>query len=549
MTLLLRGLDHVLRAQYATGGWPQFFPPGKGYHRHITFNDGAMVNILEFLTDVAHSPEFSFVDEARRSTAGHCVHSGIECILKCQIKVDGELTIWCAQHDEKHSSRAGADRFEPPALTSSESAGILRLLMSQDKPSPEIKQAVHAAAPGLRTPRSTASGKSKSMGTRSSWKIKVPHPCGRGFARSAPTGRFFVAGTVSSSMTSRKSRPSAATAMPGTAPGAGTSHLGIFDGRSNGIETASRLDEAREEITMADTKASMTGKVVAIWRYPVKSMMGEELNATEVSERGVLGDRAYALIDAETGKAASAKNPRRWPNLFDFRAAYVEPPRGGGSLPPARITLPDGETLTTDQADVEPRLTTGVGRPVRLARSSNSTATIEGYWPDHEWLTNPDKVFEVSLPPGTFFDCATVHLVTTATLDRLRALAPASRFEVPRFRPNFVIDLADGHDASLRERLDRTDARTWRGPTANRRPLPSLHHDDAQPGEPSQGPGSAPHLGAEERRECRRLCDRRPGRASPPRGCHRDCLEMQAARGSSRLDLGHVFQPQLVDGA
>ena len=67
----LKGLDHVLRAQYPTGGWPQSFPPDKGYHRHITFNDGAMVNILEFLTDVAHSPLFSFVDNARRLAAAN----------------------------------------------------------------------------------------------------------------------------------------------------------------------------------------------------------------------------------------------------------------------------------------------------------------------------------------------------------------------------------------------------------------------------------------------------------------------------------------------
>ena len=171
---------------------------------------------------------------------------------------------------------------------------------------------------------------------------------------------------------------------------------------------------------MAELQDSVRGKVVAIWRYPVKSMMGEELNATEVTERGLLGDRAYALVDGETAKVASAKNPRRWPNLFDFRAAYVEPPRDGRSLPPVRITLPDGEILTTDQGDVEPRLSASVGRTVRVARSIDDTATADGYWPDHEWLANRDEVFDVSLPPGTFFDCATVHLVTTATLDRLR---------------------------------------------------------------------------------------------------------------------------------
>jgi uncharacterized protein YcbX len=195
---------------------------------------------------------------------------------------------------------------------------------------------------------------------------------------------------------------------------------------------------------MAELPQLAAGRVVAIWRYPVKSMMGEELNATLVTERGLHGDRACALVDTETGKVASAKNPRRWPNLFDFRAAYVQPPRDARSLPPVRITLPDGESLTTDQADVELRLSAGVGRSVRLARSAVPGATSEGYWPDHDWLPQRDEVFSFPLPPGTFFDCAAVHLVTTATLDRLQALCPASRFEVPRFRPNFVIEAADG---------------------------------------------------------------------------------------------------------
>src|SRR3954465_879260 len=112
---------------------------------------------------------------------------------------------------------------------------------------------------------------------------------------------------------------------------------------------------------------SQSGRVVAIGRYPIKSMMGEELNAVEVTDRGLLGDRAFALIDAETGKVASAKNPRRWPNLFDFRASYVEPPRNGQMLPSARISLPDGESLTTDQDDAEARISSCIGRPVTLA--------------------------------------------------------------------------------------------------------------------------------------------------------------------------------------
>jgi uncharacterized protein YcbX len=197
---------------------------------------------------------------------------------------------------------------------------------------------------------------------------------------------------------------------------------------------------------MAATHGSAAGRVVGLWRYPVKSMRGEELDRTEMTDRGLLGDRACALIEAETGKVVSAKNPRRWPDFFAFRAAYAEPPRDARSLPPVRITLPDGGQLTTGDADVEARLSSALGRTVRLARSAVPGAVSEGYWPDHDWLPHRDEVFEFPLPPGTFFDCALIHLVTTATLARLAALTPASRFEVPRFRPNFLIETPTGSD-------------------------------------------------------------------------------------------------------
>src|SRR5213593_241051 len=104
---------------------------------------------------------------------------------------------------------------------------------------------------------------------------------------------------------------------------------------------------------MPSTTRTEVGSVVALWRYPVKSMMGEELNATEVTERGLLGDRAYALVDGSDGKVASAKNPRKWPNLFDFRAALVEPPGIDANLPPVRITLPAGTIATSRQSDLD----------------------------------------------------------------------------------------------------------------------------------------------------------------------------------------------------
>src|SRR5919202_626897 len=107
------------------------------------------------------------------------------------------------------------------------------------------------------------------------------------------------------------------------------------------------------EANMSSTTQSVLGSVVALWRYPIKSMMGEELNASEVTQRGLLGDRAYALVDSADGKVASAKNPRKWPQLFDFRAAFVDTPRPGAKLPPVRITLPDGTQITSEQSDVD----------------------------------------------------------------------------------------------------------------------------------------------------------------------------------------------------
>ena len=92
-----------------------------------------------------------------------------------------------------------------------------------------------------------------------------------------------------------------------------------------------------------------TGKVVSIWRYPIKSMLGEELNSSYVTERGLTGDRAYALIDEETGKVASAKNPRKWERLFDFRSIFVDPPQAPENIPPVRITLPDGNQIFSDE--------------------------------------------------------------------------------------------------------------------------------------------------------------------------------------------------------
>ena len=144
-TAVLKALDNVLKAQYPTGGWPQSYPPGSGYHRHITFNDGAMVGLMVLLRDVARAEEFAFVDAQRRQKAKQAFDRGIRCILKCQIVVDGRRTAWCAQHDERTFEPRKARSYEHPSISGGESAGVIRLLMSLEKPGPEVIRAVDAA--------------------------------------------------------------------------------------------------------------------------------------------------------------------------------------------------------------------------------------------------------------------------------------------------------------------------------------------------------------------------------------------------------------------
>lgn len=140
----LKGFDHILRAQYPNGGWPQFFPPGDGYHRHITFNDQTMTRLMQFVRDVGFDEEFRFVDSARREAAARAFERGVQCILKSQVRANGALTVWCAQHDEVTLEPRPARTFELVSLSGAESVAILDLLMSIEKPSPEIVAAVDA---------------------------------------------------------------------------------------------------------------------------------------------------------------------------------------------------------------------------------------------------------------------------------------------------------------------------------------------------------------------------------------------------------------------
>ncbi|MFL6525502.1 MAG: MOSC domain-containing protein, partial [Nitrososphaera sp.] len=190
-----------------------------------------------------------------------------------------------------------------------------------------------------------------------------------------------------------------------------------------------------------DQAQKSIGKVVSIWRYPVKSMLGEELNSSYVTERGLIGDRVYAIIDQQTGKVASAKNPTKWGKLFDFRAAFIDSPQTvENNIPPVRITLPDGGETFSNPGEINRSLSKVLGREVSVMKASLEKPSYEEYWPDIEGLAQREIVTDESMPPQTFFDVAVIHLLTTSTIDRLRQLYPEGRFEIRRFRPNIVVE-------------------------------------------------------------------------------------------------------------
>ncbi len=251
---VVRGLDHILGAQYTNGGWPQFSPPPtKSYHRHITFNDDTIRRLLEFLREVAgpqkvgrrllpsrldagsglngesgeaqvvrtasgvaagaastnesaaaarqepspYQPDkpgaaddFAFIDPTRRAKAAAAFAKGIDCIVKCQIRVDGKFTVWCAQHDEITLEPRPARAFELTSLSGAESAGLLIFLMSLDQPSPEVVKAVHAGATWFDAASFQVKRACRRLAGSTSHRLEQTNGC-------ALTGRRIIAGVVS----------------------------------------------------------------------------------------------------------------------------------------------------------------------------------------------------------------------------------------------------------------------------------------------------------------------------------------------------------------
>src|SRR5690242_9314664 len=191
---------------------------------------------------------------------------------------------------------------------------------------------------------------------------------------------------------------------------------------------------------MSSSVEKHLGTVGALWRYPVKSMQGEALDAAEITARGVLGDRGYACVDLFSGKVASAKYPRKWAKLFECQAAYVAPPRLNEPLPPVGITLPDGLYVTSDQSGLTQELSAALGRDVVLLATPPPDASLEEEWADIEGMPFRAVVTEQALGgdtmPGLFYDGAVIHVLATATLTRLHALYPDGQF-APALSPQY----------------------------------------------------------------------------------------------------------------
>ena len=143
----LKGIRFMLKAQYPNGGWPQYFPLEKNnYSSHITFNDGAMIGVMETLKKINdNNPDFSFVNSNIRKEVTKAFDKGLECILQCQIKSKGRLTAWCQQHNEFDLKPAWARAYEMPSISNGESVQIVLFLMSLDHPDKRVTEAIQSA--------------------------------------------------------------------------------------------------------------------------------------------------------------------------------------------------------------------------------------------------------------------------------------------------------------------------------------------------------------------------------------------------------------------
>lgn len=142
----LKGIDYILAAQYANGGWPQYYPLEDNYSRHITYNDGAFEGIMQLIKDIVDAKkQYTFVDATHMAKLKAAYAKGLDCIIKTQIRDNGKLTAWCQQHDEVTLAPAWARKFEPPSICNGESSDIILFLMSLNNPDKRIINAIQSA--------------------------------------------------------------------------------------------------------------------------------------------------------------------------------------------------------------------------------------------------------------------------------------------------------------------------------------------------------------------------------------------------------------------
>ena len=186
----------------------------------------------------------------------------------------------------------------------------------------------------------------------------------------------------------------------------------------------------------------MQGTVTRLRRYPVKSMLGQDVAASDVALTGLARDRRLAVVSRTTGKVASAKYPRLWRDLLSLSAEALDE-TGRDDV---RITLPDGKAIWSTDADVDATLSELLNQPVTLTATTPPGASLDRAVPEAVLrhgvaVSVPAEVIEIGAgsPPGTFVDFAPLHLMTTSTLDRIAELSPYRRADVERYRPNIVI--------------------------------------------------------------------------------------------------------------
>ena len=190
----------------------------------------------------------------------------------------------------------------------------------------------------------------------------------------------------------------------------------------------------------------MLGTVAVLRRYPVKSMLGEDVEAGDVTFTGLTGDRQLAVVSRATGKIASAKFPRLWRDLLTLSASAAGDPAADGAV---RITLPEGKTVWSSDAGVDAVLSGLLDQPVTLTATVAPGAALDRAVPEAVLRDGVDAQVPAELmeiggggPPGSFVDFAPLHLLTTSTLDRIAQLSPHGQADLERYRPNVVIRTA-----------------------------------------------------------------------------------------------------------